>query len=899
MKIQDLLKKFETDPKLFIEVFAKRKLSSKQKIFVDLTKTRKHLLAIWSRQTGKSTVISSYIVWRFIYGKGMTVGGEHLNEHIIVLAPIKDQVKNLYDKVRNLLNQTPYLNNWIVSFNQHGGMAKNGNRISFLSASPGSQIRGHTATCIIIDESQDITDNKYTADILPFGATTNALIIEAGTPKTKNHFYYSTINKNIEVVKQLWFECPFISKEYVMQQKANSPDALWRQEFLCFLPDTKIIGPTIKKIQDINIDEKFYNNQGELASVKGVLKHDINEEVYKITLWNGNTIYSTKEHPFYVQKKTKFHRHKIKEDLKFIKAEDLSEGDMIHYPKLKLPDKEKTILDMSTYYQCSKDDQFIYLDCTSKENKTSRFLNLEEKTLQFIGLWIAEGSVSSCNRTVCFSLNKKETELISLIRDVAKTYFNRDIKIKSKAKNSIQVYFNSRVAAEMLIKECGKGAGNKKLPSFYNELSKTQFFNLLKGYLLGDGHLSTKITCVSISKLLIEQINQELLKYNIYSSILQVRKDTEKKKILGRHVTVRPKWNLAIYGLSKDRLYTELNINYAKVRFSKIWDRNTYDLLTIRNIGKIHYSGPVYNLEMGKNNTYLTECGSVHNCEFIEEGVMAFPSRLFEPEALEGLETGRWNLGDYEIITKPEEFTKEKRDEICTLVSKGAVYTAGLDLGKAKDPTVYTIIRIDQRPIKVEVQIEFKLGEQYTEIAKVISMFHQIYQPVDFNFDYSNEKGFAEHLISENVNYAKDKEGHGQIVFTNKNKEEMISNAVVILENYQLILPKEQDKLLSQFLNQMYETNAMLMKVYYHPTNEHDDRMWSVLLALKNVRTIVGDFIEPKDTITANSWRKYDEKTKPMETQTKYKTSGAARTIISRRERFVGSDFKRTGTVRM
>jgi len=228
-----LITKLETDPIYFIEVFLGRSLSPKQQYFINSTKTQKHLIAIWSRQTGKSTVIASYILWRLLYGKGIEINGEWMAEHIAIVAPIKDQIKNLYEKIKTLVDKSEFIASFITKMNTEVILCKNGNEAKFLSASPGSQIRGYTATCIVIDESQDITDAKYSGDVLPFGATTNALVIEAGTPKTKNHFWKATTNKNIMTIRQPWFECPFLSEEYVMAQKAISAGPLWKQEYLC------------------------------------------------------------------------------------------------------------------------------------------------------------------------------------------------------------------------------------------------------------------------------------------------------------------------------------------------------------------------------------------------------------------------------------------------------------------------------------------------------------------------------------------------------------------------------------------------------------------------------------------------------------------------------------------
>jgi len=472
---EQLIKKMEDDPVYFIEAFLDRELSPKQKQFMEHTKTKKHILNIWSRQTGKSTVTASYIVHRLLYGKGATVNNEAMPEQIAIVAPIKEQHVLIYDKMAQLINKSEYISSFVTKINTEKIVMKNGNYCKFMSASPGSHIRGFTATCIVIDESQDITDSKYSGDILPFGATTNALIIESGTPKTKNHFYNAMISSKVTVVKQLWFECPFLSESYVMGQKAISPEALWRQEYLC---------------------------------------------------------------------------------------------------------------------------------------------------------------------------------------------------------------------------------------------------------------------------------------------------------------------------------------------------------------------------------------------EFMEEGVLAFPSRLFEPDSRDGIPTGRSNLAEYDFYDDYQKFSKADADKITALVKDGAEFTAGLDLGKQNDNTVFCIWRTDLRPIHLSVLITFPLETPYKMIAQVIGMFYRSFSPYEFNFDFTNEKTFLELLRENNIPaYLDKKKLRSAIAFTQKNKAEMVNVAQVLLEKYQLQLPKKAEKLLAEFLNQQYETDDMGKTKYYHPSNENDDSLWSTLLALKNVVV----FATKEVASFVNPWEKADE----------------------------------------
>jgi len=481
------IKTFAQHPLEFIEYFLERKPTEKQRSFIqnlemaenveyDISqdivgeRRKRHFIAIWSRQTGKSTIISSYVLWRLLFGKGSRINGEQRAECIMVLAPILDQVRNLYDKISFLIDNNPIIQSFILSKNMDRIICKNGNMIIFRSASSGSHIRGFTATCIIIDETQDITDMKYYGDIMPFGATTNALIIETGTPKDKNHFWQNVEKakdpkSNIMVTTQKWFECPFLSKEYVMGQKESSPDALWRQEYMC---------------------------------------------------------------------------------------------------------------------------------------------------------------------------------------------------------------------------------------------------------------------------------------------------------------------------------------------------------------------------------------------EFAETGIMAFPSNLFAPN-----KDGQWNLAEYDFIISKDEITKEKEEFIKSTCKKGN-YAAGLDLGRSKDFTEFSIWKLDEWPARLAVFIEFPLGTPYTEIAREVKFWFELYNLSEFNFDYTNEKGFADILIELGVPVIIDKsQSRGATIFTTKVKMDMVTKAVVLLENYRLQLPRLEnaitdlekkkqrlaERLLQQFLNQQFETSedTERVKKYYHPSNQHDDMLWSSLLALKNI----------------------------------------------------------------
>jgi hypothetical protein len=244
------------------------------------------------------------------------------------------------------------------------------------------------------------------------------------------------------------------------------------------------------------------------------------------------------------------------------------------------------------------------------------------------------------------------------------------------------------------------------------------------------------------------------------------------------------------------------------------------------------------------------------------------------------------------------EFTKERAEEVTGYIKEGATYIAGLDLGKSNDNTVYTILRSDVRPVKLAVQVKFPLDTPYTKIAQQISLFYKIFQPHEFNIDYSNEKSFLEILREHDVPVVNTKENiRGAIAFTNKNKSEMISVGRIMLENYQLQLPKEAELLISQFLNQQFEITEGGIYKYFHPSNEHDDMLWSTLLALKNITLTTS-----ADMITfQNPWEKFDESVHGVATKSAREvlSTSQGHRMRDRENRYSTADSRRGHSFRM
>jgi len=217
----------------------KKKFSDAQSKICKFATLLAHIVAIFARQSGKSTALAIWCLWKCLWdNKEYKTDDGHL--HIHIFAPIEEQAFIIFDKIKLFTKNNPM----ILAFVNEGETRwrggylafNNGNTIQVFSASEQAHIRGHSPAIIVIDESQDLTEKKYWQDILPSGSTTGAKIVEAGTPKGRNHFYRHTlpVNKNdIQIIYQKHTECYFMDKAYVARMRRKMPKADFDQEFNC------------------------------------------------------------------------------------------------------------------------------------------------------------------------------------------------------------------------------------------------------------------------------------------------------------------------------------------------------------------------------------------------------------------------------------------------------------------------------------------------------------------------------------------------------------------------------------------------------------------------------------------------------------------------------------------
>lgn len=182
---------------------------------------------------------------------------------------------------------------------------------------------------------------------------------------------------------------------------------------------------------------------------------------------------------------------------------------------------------------------------------------------------------------------------------------------KSKDRTSYKFIISNKVLWQF-IQHFGRGAENKKIPSFVFDMPSYLIREFIEGYVSGDGHEvkrkgsrgnigQTGIASVSVNLLTgVQQLIQKVYKTQ---PSLSLNKTSNKKIIEGREVNQKDFYTLKFYREKPKQanFYVDESGNYLWVPF--------------KSINRIEKSLPVYNFEVEDDNSYCVSNLIVHNCQ--------------------------------------------------------------------------------------------------------------------------------------------------------------------------------------------------------------------------------------------------------------------------------------------
>lgn len=410
-----------------------------------------------------------------------------------------------------------------------------------------------------------------------------------------------------------------------------------------------------KEIEHVNVGDFVLTNSGNMREVLFVNERYTNkdEEIYTIRGYlGGDRIECTGNHPIMVGRPKRIGNKRVIGNVVWKNTEDLNTDDYLVIPRVPSHevfssyDNSVSNIDVLDYYKCDRlVDKTFYKDgreyvrsmkSGSNGINIPRYINVDDDFLEILGLYLAEGSLSSDNSSqIHFGFHRKEKHLVDKICNFFQK-FGLSVEKKEES-NGTSVRVVSAVFHAIFLKLCGSRSEDKKMPtlnskkSFYGSFSKQQILKILSFYTEGDGcepDGRKPITIGSTSKRLIYEISSILNSLDILS--LPICRDFKKNSSFKEWTHKNPNanidnWNnlyvIHISGNNKFRYQKLIGRSvkhYEKGRQNYLYDENNY-YVKISNISKSNDVKKVFNFQVEEEENYIANGVSVHNCHYVRK----------------------------------------------------------------------------------------------------------------------------------------------------------------------------------------------------------------------------------------------------------------------------------------
>lgn len=399
--------------------------------------------------------------------------------------------------------------------------------------------------------------------------------------------------------------------------------------FGCFPPGQKIKTPFgYHSIEELGEGHYVVSGEGLLRKILAVHKRNYKGNLIDITVRKlAGTVSLTEDHKVFIVRPTAPYLRKNKDFYrryaKYLKI--LSTDSQKYFKKIKkytpliqIPAGQIRMGDFVLYPINDYVHDFPLINL--KDYLTKKYTSgphppelkyktkVEGRLLKLLGYWIAEGS--SHRAYIRFSLGDHEEDFAREIVKLVKQLFGLEAKVHrrsgKKSRTGLEITVCHSYLADIFENLCGKGAKNKHIPFVFQELPVKKQMILLNAIHRGDGHnffasKSKKVhkSITTISRVLTEQLVDILLRNGIFPS-LGISKPHKDKLGINHREAYRVVWS--------EEAKPQHNFLYHHQDGGKYW------LLPVKKLAKKPYSGPVHNLTIEKDHSYVATNFAVANC---------------------------------------------------------------------------------------------------------------------------------------------------------------------------------------------------------------------------------------------------------------------------------------------
>ncbi len=194
-----------------------------------------------------------------------------------------------------------------------------------------------------------------------------------------------------------------------------------------------------------------------------------------------------------------------------------------------------------------------------------------------------------------------------------------------------------------------------------------------------------------------------------------------------------------------------------------------------------------------------------YNANFLDDQFSYFPSKL--------------------ILACTDDYPLNDPSRI--LYTPNGQYYVGIDFGKHVDHSAIAIVAEQKDPFLRLVYLqEFPLETPYTTVIETVRTLQAAYK---FRGGRLDQTGVGEAPYAEIRKFAPTIQG---IKFTAPLKENILSKLLLKMENHEVTIPREPQRLLTQLTQQRCEPTQSGNLKFSHPPGIHDDLAWAFALAV-------------------------------------------------------------------
>ena len=382
----------------------------------------------------------------------------------------------------------------------------------------------------------------------------------------------------------------------------------------CFHPDQLVItenGP--EKISEIKVGDAVLTHKGRFKKVKEVFMRETNSLLsFECSKLPKPALLATDDHPILAYKNG---------EMNWYPAYAVNKGDHValSFPteiedveKIKVSDfvQEVTVENGECRYQYSggKFNAFVH---TTKSVKN--VIDVDYDLMKLFGFYLSEGTVSQSDN-VRFTLSTDEMDYCQEIVSIMEKKFGVTARIETNSnpeRKWLSLRFHSTILAKFFENLFGTGFNKKRIPAWIMTLPAEKQKGMMSGMIRGDGtvfknwgKLNAKLVMSNTN--LVYAFWQMCMRCGVFAGL-----GKESMPKLARVQPVR-----CTLGTAKGQLLMNelLGTCQEVTTEDKTMVVNGVVFTEIESVEKIDYNGPVFNLEVEEDHSYVANMVSVHNC---------------------------------------------------------------------------------------------------------------------------------------------------------------------------------------------------------------------------------------------------------------------------------------------